>query len=168
MHLPGIYQPSNRLIYEIFCFCQRLCWQMINTKLLKGNRLLDMTPEGARSATLLKKRLWHRCFPANFVKFSRTPFSQSTSGRLFLWPLSMKYLKSDAANRGVLSKKVFLRILQNSQENTCARVPFLIKFQASAFNTNKKEILAKVFPCEFCKNFKTTFFPEHLWRTASL
>ena len=26
-------------------------------------------------ATLLKKRLWHRCFPVNFVKFLRTPIS---------------------------------------------------------------------------------------------
>ena len=29
---------------------------------------------GLRSATLLKKRLWHRCFPVNFSKFLRTPF----------------------------------------------------------------------------------------------
>ena len=36
------------------------------------------------SATLLKKRLWHRCFPVNFAKFLRTPFSQNTSGRLLL------------------------------------------------------------------------------------
>ena len=28
-------------------------------------------------------------------------------------------------------KKVFFEILQNSQENTCARVSFLIKLQAS-------------------------------------
>ena len=27
-----------------------------------------------RPSTLLKKRLWHRCFPVNFVKFLRTPF----------------------------------------------------------------------------------------------
>ena len=27
-----------------------------------------------RPTTLLKKRLWHRCFPVNFVKFRRTPF----------------------------------------------------------------------------------------------
>ena len=27
-----------------------------------------------RPATLLKKRLWHRCFLVNFVKFPRTPF----------------------------------------------------------------------------------------------
>ena len=29
---------------------------------------------GLRPATLLKKRLWHRCFPVNFAKFLRTPF----------------------------------------------------------------------------------------------
>ena len=29
---------------------------------------------GLRSATLLRKRPWHRCFPVNFVKFLRTPF----------------------------------------------------------------------------------------------
>ena len=27
-----------------------------------------------RSATFLKKRLWHRCFPVNFVKILRTQF----------------------------------------------------------------------------------------------
>ena len=27
-----------------------------------------------RPATLLKTRLWHRCFPVKFVKFLRTPF----------------------------------------------------------------------------------------------
>ena len=37
-----------------------------------------------RSVTLLKKRLWHRCFPVNFTKFLRTPFLQNTSGRLIL------------------------------------------------------------------------------------
>ena len=29
---------------------------------------------GLMPATLLKKRLWHRCFPVNFTKFLRTPF----------------------------------------------------------------------------------------------
>ena len=37
-----------------------------------------------RPATLLKKRLWHRCFFVNFVKFLRTPFLQNTSGRFSL------------------------------------------------------------------------------------
>ena len=38
----------------------------------------------AASATLLKKRLWHRCFPVTFVKFLRTPFLQNTSGQVLL------------------------------------------------------------------------------------
>ena len=29
---------------------------------------------GLRPAALSKKRLWHRCFPVNFVKFLRAPF----------------------------------------------------------------------------------------------
>ena len=39
---------------------------------------------GLRPATLLKKRLWHRCFTKNFAKFLRTPFLRNTSGRLLL------------------------------------------------------------------------------------
>ena len=33
-------------------------------------------------------------------------------------------LIAEAATRGVLEKKVFIEILQNSQENTCDRVSF--------------------------------------------
>ena len=40
---------------------------------------------GLRSATLFKKRVWHRCFPVSFGKFLRTPFEQNTSGRLPLF-----------------------------------------------------------------------------------
>ena len=43
------------------------------------NKIADL-----RSATLFKKRLWHRCFPVNFVKSLRTPFLQNTSWRLVL------------------------------------------------------------------------------------
>ena len=55
-------------------------------------------------------------------------------------------------------EKVFLQISQNSQENTCARVSFLIK--ALAFTTLfiKKETLAQVFSCEFFEISKETFF----------
>ena len=31
----------------------------------------------------------------------------------------------------------------------------------------KKETLAEVFCCEFCKISKNIFFKQHLWRTAS-
>ena len=36
----------------------------------------------APPGTLLKRRLWHRCFPLNFAKFLRIPFLQNTSERL--------------------------------------------------------------------------------------
>ena len=40
----------------------------------------------------------------------------------------------EAATRVVLQENVFLEISQNSQENTCARVSFLIKLQASGLH----------------------------------
>ena len=55
-------------------------------------------------------------------------------------------------------KKVLLEISQNSQENACARVSFLIKLQAGACNFIKKDTLAQVFSCEFCKISKNSFF----------
>ena len=44
-------------------------------------------------------------------------------------------------------KKVLLEILQSSQEKTCARASFIIKFQASGY----------VFFCEFCEIANNTF-----------
>ena len=62
---------------------------------------------------------------------------------------------SEAVTGGVLEENVFLEILLNSQENTCARVSF------------KKETLARVFSCGFCEISKNTFFTELLLATAS-
>ena len=39
-------------------------------------------------------------------------------------------------------KEVFLEILQNSKENTCARVSFLMKLQASAFSYRTRHVAA--------------------------
>ena len=55
-------------------------------------------------------------------------------------------------------KNVFLEISQNSQENTCARVCFLTKLQASVWNFIKEETLALVFSCEFYEVSRNTFF----------
>ena len=62
-------------------------------------------------------------------------------------------------------KKGVLKISQNSQENTCASVSFLIMLRLDAFI--KKETLAQLFSCEFCEICKNTFFREHLQTTAS-
>ena len=42
------------------------------------------TVAALRPATLLKKRLWHRCFHVNFAKFLRTPFPTEYLWRLLL------------------------------------------------------------------------------------
>ena len=61
-------------------------------------------------------------------------------------------------------KKMLLKLSQNSQENTCAGVSFLIRLQASACNLIKKKTLSQVFSCKFCEISKNTFF----YRTPSV
>ena len=73
----------------------------------------------------------------------------------------------EAVARRFSVKNVFLKILQNSQENTCARGSFLIKLQAKACKLIKKETLAQVFSCEFCEIFKNNFFYRTLPVAAS-
>ena len=64
-------------------------------------------------------------------------------------------------------KKFFLKISQNSQENNCAKVSFLIKLQAQSCNFIKKETLTQVFSCEFYEICKNTILTDHLQATAS-
>ena len=49
---------------------------------------------------------------------------------------------SEAVTGGVLLEKVFLEILQISLENTCGKVPFLIKFQAEASATDLSRVFS--------------------------
>ena len=63
-------------------------------------------------------------------------------------------------------KKVFLEISKNPQENTCDRVSFLIKLQASGLRSApllKKRLWHRCFPVDFTKFLRTPFFIEHLW-----
>ena len=74
----------------------------------------------------------------------------------------------EAVVRRCSVKKVFLEISQNWQENTSARVSFLIKLQAEVCNFIKKETLAEVFSCEFCEIYKNTFLHRTLLVIASV
>ena len=53
---------------------------------------------------------------------------------------------------------MFLKISQNSQENT----------RPEAYNFIKKETLAQVLSCECCGIFKNIYFTEHLQTTNSV
>ena len=68
-------------------------------KCLYQRLLLNKVAGLAYPATLFKKNLWHSCFPVNFVKFLRTPFSQNTSERLFqLFPYKTVYSFNNSHN----------------------------------------------------------------------
>ena len=60
-------------------------------------------------------------------------------------------------------KKLFLKILQYSQENAFVRFSFLITLQ----NKFIKESPTLVFSCEYCEIFKSTTFEKHLPTDAS-
>ena len=77
------------------------------------------------------------------------------------------FLESDSevATRGVLQEKVSLEILQNSQENNCARFSFLINLQASSLKLyHKRDSSTGVFLWDFRK----TFLTELLWVLVTL
>ena len=65
----------------------------------------------------------------------------------FSWVTFVKWPNPEAATRGVLWKKVFLEISQNSKENSCTRASFLIKLQASGL------FLQSTSGNCFCKSF---------------
>ena len=69
-------------------------------------------------ATLLKKKLWRSCFPANFVKFLRTQFLQNTSGELFwllLSQVSSWFVGNEAGGGESLN-----RCLKNTKHTKCS------------------------------------------------
>ena len=61
----------------------------------------------------------------------------------------------EAVVRRCSVKKMFLKILLNPQENTCARVYFSIRLFKQLF---LKKTLAQVFSYEFCKVFERAYF----------
>ena len=122
----------------------------VRTKTLwnTSERLLLYTPYTCRVLIeLIQRKL--DFFNSNEYKVSRIGFTSSH-------------------RRCSIKKVAFPVISKNSQENSCARVTFLIKLKASACNFIKKETLAQVLSCEFCKIFKNTLFAEHLYVTVSV
>ena len=74
-----------------------------------------------------------------------------------VWEIVSKNLGiTEAGVRRCSLKKVLLKILQNSQGNTCASVSFLIKLQAKALL--KKRLWHRCFPVNFAKSLRIRFF----------
>ena len=70
---------------------------------------------------------------------------------------------TEAVVRMCSVKKVILKISQNSQENTCARVSFFNKVASLRPATLlKKRLWHRCFPVNFAKSLRTPFLTEHL------
>ena len=66
----------------------------------------------------------------------------------------MFHLLEEAAAEGVLLEKVFLEILQYSQENTCGKVSCLIKLQAEATASDLSRVFSRRFLIYFISTVK--------------
>ena len=75
-------------------------------------------------------------------------------------PFKLELIDYQKQHQRCSLKKTFVKISQNSQENTCARVSFLINFL-------KKETLALMFPMNF-DNFLGTPVLQHKARSLLL
>ena len=99
--------------------------------------------------SLIFKRLYYRVFPVKFPKFVRPLFLQDTFGRLLLYlePFQISMIELFCRNTEAVVQRCFVsfEVSQNSQENTCSRVLFLTKLQASV------------------KFLKRPFLKEHHW-----
>ena len=91
---------------------------------------------GLLPATLLKKRLWHRCFPVNFAKFLRTHFLQKTFRllkfisqfvKMYITIVGINNLCSCTVSKQCLhiffcfSRTISLHLKSQDQESGCLR-----------------------------------------------
>ena len=99
--------------------------------------------------SLFFKRLYYKFFPMNFPRFVRPLFLQNTLRRLLLYlePFQISMIELFCRNTEAVVQRCFVsfEVSQNSQENTCSRVLFLTKLQASV------------------KFLRAPFLKEHHW-----
>ena len=97
-------------------------------------------------------------------RFFRTPIFREHLRRLF-WPMFL----TEAATRSVLWRKMFLEISQNSQENNCASVSFLIRLQTwgcwpEVCNFIENRLWYWCFPANFANFLRTPFLQNNSTR----
>ena len=89
-----------------------------------------------KHATLLKKRLWHRCFPVDFAKFLRTPFLQNTLRDCFCAYTFLVFNKSTHCFK--LQNPILKHLVKKKNEDFLPRTACLsfTDFQMENFATN--------------------------------
>ena len=95
--IPEFYYPMCffNLILNFCLYCREnipflllcyfwSCFQKQPLEMFCKKVFLRILQNSQENACIIKKRLWYRCFPVNFVKFLTTLFLQDTSGQLLL------------------------------------------------------------------------------------
>ena len=98
-----------------------------------------------KPATLLKKRPWRRCFPVNFVKFLKTPFSQNTSGRLLLQGRKERHLFLRKQGNSTKERHIIPGKYVNLYQNTVSNFARLLGVCPSDYNPEHVNIPRKKF-----------------------
>ena len=75
--------------------------------------------ETLRPATLLKKRLWYRCFPVNFAEFLRTPFLTEYIRWLLLYFPRYRFLNWQNAKYETFLSKLYGLTSEFSKHKAC-------------------------------------------------
>ena len=108
---------------------------------------------GQRPATLLKKRLWHRCFPVNFAKFARNLFCSTHPVARILVLITQSWQNSIIRNRAShqrcsIKKGALRNFTEFTEKNQC---------QSHFFNKVKTRLWYRCFPVNFGKFLRTPF-----------
>ena len=102
-----------------------------------------------RPATLLKKRLWHRCFRVNFMKFLRTTLYIEHLWWLLLYMQRKPSFFEVICIFGILCRSSHQICSMKKAVNSCVGVSFYWSCRPSSAPK-------QVFSCEYCEIFKNT------------
>ena len=122
----------------------------------KGHR-----PKVIKETTDFSDKILRRNVAVNILAIKLLTIIKHENQRIHVKHEGKKFLNKSVTDRSSLRrcsvKKVFLKILQNSQENNCARVSLLIKLKTKACNFIKKRIWHRCFLVNFAKFARTPF-----------
>ena len=96
--------PKTKLISKLFWIQTRVFVVSISYV------STEAATRGVLFKGVLKKRLWRRCVPVNFVKYLRTYFLQNTYGRLLLYAKTSLTEKRIAIETGYI--EIFTHVLR--------------------------------------------------------
>ena len=118
--------------------------------------------------SVLKTMIKPRKFYIKQTFFLNSWFSLQCLWLIFShWKIKFVHSFRSSHHKCFIKKDLLIIISQNSQESSCARIRFLIKFcKLKSCSFIKKQTLVLVFSYEFCKIFENTFLTEHLRITA--